>query len=128
MIWANTVPWITKENAGDGQGWEPYTRERAEIAGTRSKLGLTSRLIMLSGDAHMAAIDDGTNSEYMEGTAPSTRGFVVMQAAPFSRFPRTKVARTATAARPATTSSAGRRRTPAARSRWSSRRATRPAW
>ncbi|MEO5824247.1 MAG: alkaline phosphatase D family protein, partial [Vicinamibacteraceae bacterium] len=62
VFWANTVPWITKENPGSGHGWEPYARERAEIAGTISKLGLTSRLIVLSGDAHMAAIDDGTNS------------------------------------------------------------------
>jgi hypothetical protein len=45
---------------------------------------------MLSGDAHMAAIDDGTNSNYVEGSAPGTRGFVVFHAAPFSRFPRTK--------------------------------------
>jgi len=90
VFWANTVPWITKENAARGHGWEPYAHERAEIAGTISKLGLTSRLIMLSGDAHMAAIDDGTNSNYVEGSAPSTRGFVVMQAAPFSRFPRSK--------------------------------------
>jgi phosphodiesterase/alkaline phosphatase D-like protein len=90
VFWANTVPWITKENPQSGHGWEPYARERAEIAGTISKLGLTSRLILLSGDAHMAAIDDGTNSNYVAGTAPSTRGFVVMQAAPFSRFPRSK--------------------------------------
>jgi phosphodiesterase/alkaline phosphatase D-like protein len=90
VFWANTVPWITKENPEKGHGWEPYAHERAEIAGTISKLRLTSRLIMLSGDAHMAAIDDGTNSNYVEGTARSTRGFVVMQAAPFSRFPRSK--------------------------------------
>jgi len=90
VFWANTVPWITKENPQSGHGWEPYARERAEIAGTISKLGLTSRLIVLSGDAHMAAIDDGTNSNYVAGTAPSTHGFVVMQAAPFSRFPRSK--------------------------------------
>ena len=90
VFWANTVPWITKDNPQSGHGWEPYARERAEIAGTIAKLGLTSRLIVLSGDAHMAAIDDGTNSNYVEGTAPSTRGIVVMQAAPFSRFPRAK--------------------------------------
>jgi len=90
VFWGNSVPWITKLHAGTGQGWEPYARERAEIAGTISKLGLTSRLIVLSGDAHMAAIDDGTNSNYVEGTDPSTRGFVVMQAAPFSRWARAK--------------------------------------
>jgi phosphodiesterase/alkaline phosphatase D-like protein len=90
VFWANTVPWITKENPSSGHGWEPYAHERAEIAGTISKLGLTSRLIVLSGDAHMAAIDDGTNSNYVAGSAPSTKGVVVVQAAPFSRFPRSK--------------------------------------
>jgi phosphodiesterase/alkaline phosphatase D-like protein len=90
VFWASTVPWITKEDRDRGHGWEPYARERAEIAGTISRLGLTSRLIVLSGDAHMAAIDDGTNSNYVAGTAPGTRGFVVMHAAPFSRFPRSK--------------------------------------
>jgi phosphodiesterase/alkaline phosphatase D-like protein len=90
IFWANTVPWITKEDPRTQHGWQPYARERAEIAGTIARLGLTTRLIMLSGDAHMAAIDDGTNSNYVEGTAPGTRGFVVMHAAPFSRFPRTK--------------------------------------
>ena len=38
----------------------------------------------------MAAIDDGTNSNYVEGSAPGTKGPVVVQAAPFSRFPRAK--------------------------------------
>ncbi len=90
VFWACTVPWITKENPRSGHGWEPYARERAEIAGTIARLGLTSRLIVLSGDAHMAAIDDGTNSNYVEGSAPGTRAFPVFHAAPFSRFPRSK--------------------------------------
>ena len=90
VFWASTVPWITKAIPGTGHGWEPYARERAEIAGLVAKLGLTSRLIILSGDAHMAAIDDGTNSNYVQGTAANTRGPVVVQAAPFSRFPRAK--------------------------------------
>ena len=90
VFWACTVPWITKEDPTTGHGWQPYAHERAEIAGTIAKLGLTSRLIILSGDAHMAAIDDGTNSNYVEGTAPGTRGVVVVHAAPFSRFPRAK--------------------------------------
>jgi phosphodiesterase/alkaline phosphatase D-like protein len=90
IFWANTVPWITKADPETHHGWQPYARERAEIAGTIAQLGLTDRLIMLSGDAHMAAIDDGTNSNYVDGAAPDTRGFVVFHAAPFSRFPRTK--------------------------------------
>jgi alkaline phosphatase D len=90
VFWACTVPWITKENPRSAHGWELYARERAEIAGTIARLGLTRRLIILSGDAHMAAIDDGTNSNYVTGSAPSTKGCVVFHAAPFSRFPRSK--------------------------------------
>ena len=45
MFWANTVPWITKADPQSGHGWEPYAHERAEIAGTIARLGLTSRLI-----------------------------------------------------------------------------------
>ena len=38
----------------------------------------------------MAAIDDGTNSGYVEGAPADARGPVVVQAAPFSRFPSKK--------------------------------------
>jgi len=91
VFWGCGVPWITKASPTNSvHGWHPYQHERAEIAGLINKLGLTSRLVILSGDAHMAAIDDGTNSNYVEGTAPGTKGPVVVQAAPFSRFPRSK--------------------------------------
>ena len=65
VIWVNTVPWITKANEATSEGWAPYTEERTRLADKIDSLGLTSRLIMLSGDGHMAAIDDGTNSAYM---------------------------------------------------------------
>lgn len=90
VFWANTVPWITRASRGTTHGWEPYDRERAELAATIAKLGLTRRLIILSGDAHMAAIDDGTNSNYVDGAPANAPGPVVVQAAPFSRFPRAK--------------------------------------
>jgi hypothetical protein len=50
---------------------------------------MTERVIMLSGDAHMAAIDDGTNSRYATVEAPA-RGFVVAQAGPFDQRPKKK--------------------------------------
>jgi hypothetical protein len=40
---------------------------------------------MLSGDAHMVAIDDGTHSNYATGPGRGRRGFVVMHAAPLDR-------------------------------------------
>ena len=45
---------------------------------------------MLSGDGHMAAIDDGTNSAYMSSRTQDTRGFVVAHAAPLDRWTRIK--------------------------------------
>jgi phosphodiesterase/alkaline phosphatase D-like protein len=90
VIWVSTVPWITKGDARLGHGWEPYHRERTRLADTIKRLGLVSRLVMLSGDAHMAAIDDGTNSSYASDAQPGERGFVVVHAAALDRFPRRK--------------------------------------
>jgi hypothetical protein len=90
VVWANAVPWITKQNEGTHHGWAPYHQERALIAAQIDRLGLASRLLMISGDAHMAAIDDGTNSQYAPGTTAGSKGFVVVHAAAFDRFRRNK--------------------------------------
>jgi hypothetical protein len=45
---------------------------------------------MLSGDGHMAALDDGSNSAYMTRRTASTRGFVVVHGAPMDRWTRIK--------------------------------------
>jgi phosphodiesterase/alkaline phosphatase D-like protein len=90
VIWVNTVPWITKRNEATAEGWAPYAVERRTIADAIVRVGLTDRLLMLSGDAHMLAIDDGTNSEYATGAAAGERGFVVAHAAAMNRWPRLK--------------------------------------
>lgn len=90
VIWVNTVPWITRNNERTDEGWAPYAHERTRLANTIERLGLTPRLVMLSGDGHMAAIDDGTNSLYTSSTPDGARGFVVAHAAPLDRWPRTK--------------------------------------
>jgi hypothetical protein len=38
----------------------------------------------------MVAIDDGTNSQYAANSAPGSRGFVVVHAAAFDKWPRKK--------------------------------------
>jgi hypothetical protein len=48
---------------------------------------MTGRLLMLSGDGHMVAIDDGSNSNF---SGSGGKGFPVMHAAPFDRFARHK--------------------------------------
>lgn len=90
IIWVNTVPWITKSNEATSEGWAPYAEERTRIADRIEALGLTSRLVMLSGDGHMAALDDGSNSAYMTQRDAGTRGFVVAHGAPLDCWTRTK--------------------------------------
>ncbi len=88
VLWVNVVPWITRNDETTEHGWAPWTGERTTIANAIERLGLTRRLVMLSGDAHMLALDDGTNSQYAEGAqAP---GPFVMHAAPLDRWPRIK--------------------------------------
>ena len=60
VIWVNTVPWIASPSSGS-DNWGSYAHEREAIANHIDRLGLARRLLMLSGDAHMVAIDDGTH-------------------------------------------------------------------
>lgn len=90
VIWVNTVPWITKVNESTAEGWAPFAEERTRIADRIDELGLTPRMVMLSGDGHMAAIDDGSNSAYMSSRTKDTRGFVVAHGAPLDRWTRVK--------------------------------------
>jgi hypothetical protein len=78
LAWINTVPWITTDS--DPEGWGPFANERRLIGERIATLGLGPRMIMLSGDAHMLAFDDGRNNRH--------GGFVVAQAAPLDRFVR----------------------------------------
>jgi hypothetical protein len=64
VVWVNSVPWIGK--AGTGDAWPAYAAERRRIADTIDAARIDN-LVMLAGDAHMVAIDDGTNSGYARG-------------------------------------------------------------
>jgi hypothetical protein len=77
VIWVNAVPWV-----GDtADAWGGYADERREIANFIAEFGI-SNLLMLSGDAHMLAIDDGRNTDYSDrGNA----GFPLLHAAALDR-------------------------------------------
>jgi phosphodiesterase/alkaline phosphatase D-like protein len=90
VVWVNGVPWITKAEPGSDHGWEPYSHERTIIADMIKEFGLVDHLLMLSGDGHMVAIDDGTNSNYASDRAPDEKAFPVIHAAPLHRYPRVK--------------------------------------
>lgn len=80
IAWVSTVPWIiTPEEGGDQ--WNGFTTERRELAAFIEEHDIQG-LVMLSGDAHMVAIDDGSNNQYAEGRGP---GFPVIHAAALDR-------------------------------------------
>jgi membrane-associated phospholipid phosphatase len=77
VVWGNPIPWI-----GDtSDGWGAYPAERQLIADAIADAEVDN-LIMVSGDAHMVALDDGTNSGYAEDGFP---GFPVLHAAALDR-------------------------------------------
>jgi hypothetical protein len=78
VVWVNGSPWIDSAGAGK-DSWGGFAGERERIGSMIDTLGLSDNLVMLSGDAHMVAIDDGSNSGY--GGA----GFPVFHAAALDR-------------------------------------------
>jgi hypothetical protein len=80
IVWVSAVPWIAATTDG-GDNWSGYDTERREIADFIATHGIRG-LVMLAGDAHMLAIDDGSNSDY---SSDGGAGFPVMQAAALDR-------------------------------------------
>ena len=85
IAWVNTVPWITPASE-DADHWGGYAAERREIANF-IRDNVIRGVVILSGDAHMMALDDGTHRDYAtNGGAP----LPVVQAAPLDRQGTTK--------------------------------------
>jgi len=80
VVWVNSVPWIT-ETEEQADHWGGYTFEREKIADAIAAAG-SEGLIMLAGDAHMVAIDDGSNNSF---ASDGDGAFPVMQAAALDR-------------------------------------------
>ena len=85
VVWVNPVPWIDDAEAR-GDSWAGYTHERAIIADHIADNGIDN-LVMVAGDAHMVAIDDGTHSNYSSTPGPA---FPVMHVAALDRPGSTK--------------------------------------
>ncbi|MCD8481284.1 MAG: alkaline phosphatase family protein [Verrucomicrobia bacterium] len=79
IVWANTVPWIGEEPNYDR--WSGFQYERRAIAGFLEREGIHN-VVMVSGDAHMVAIDDGTNNRYGPSGEPL---FPILHAAALDR-------------------------------------------
>ena len=78
-VMVSSVPWIEAARAG-ADDWAGYAHERASLSRAIARLGV--RTMMIAGDAHMIAYDDGSNSDY-SGTGRA--GFPVVHAAALDR-------------------------------------------
>jgi phosphodiesterase/alkaline phosphatase D-like protein len=76
IVWASSVPWIGAAEAGEDY-WAGYADERAEIANHLVDNEIRN-VCMISADAHMVAIDDGSHGGYAKN---GRGGFPVLQAA-----------------------------------------------
>lgn len=80
VLWVSTTPWIATAAVGDDT-WGGYATERAELA-EFIKDNRIKNLVMLSGDMHAIAYDDGSNSDYASGGGSP---LVVLHASPLTR-------------------------------------------
>jgi phosphodiesterase/alkaline phosphatase D-like protein len=85
VAWINPIPWINASGGpnykcNEKDNWGGYPEERERIANFIRDEKI--QLFILSGDAHMVAIDDGTNSDYATGGGSKIR---VFHAAPLDR-------------------------------------------
>lgn len=76
VVWINSIPWIGKKKKGADR-WFGFTTERDEI-GDHIESKAIRNICMLSADAHMLAIDDGSNNKPPYGRG----GFPVFHASP----------------------------------------------
>lgn len=76
IIWVSTVPWIDKKSS-EKDSWGGYDTERREVANFLHSNDLHHQMMLLGGDAHMLAGDDGTNSNYSDQAGKSFPVFQV---------------------------------------------------
>jgi phosphodiesterase/alkaline phosphatase D-like protein len=85
IVWVSSVPWIDR-SASPGDDWGAYADERQHIADLVAANGVQG-LVMLAGDAHMVAADDGTNSDF---STSGGAGFPVLHGSPLDQRWRAK--------------------------------------
>ncbi len=81
VVLVSSVPWIGPAEVG-ADSWMGYDTARRALADRIADLGLADQMVMLAGDAHMVAIDNGTHSDF---SAAQSGGFPVFQAAALDR-------------------------------------------
>ena len=91
VVWLSTKPWIGEEDPGD-DSWMGHYEERAQISDWiqyyigNVNNGGKQNLIVVSGDAHMVAFDDGSHTYYGNNTAQNIKSFPILQTGPWDRM------------------------------------------
>jgi hypothetical protein len=92
IVWVSSKPWIGKASS-KSDAWLGESSGRERISNFIADNQITS-LIVVAGDAHMIAIDNGRNTDYTtdhtNGTSRQAAGFPILQAAPFAKGGSTK--------------------------------------
>jgi phosphodiesterase/alkaline phosphatase D-like protein len=81
VVWSNGTPWVGKADPTDDT-WAGFATERKEIANAIAEYDVDN-LLMVSGDAHMLAYDDGTHTDYSDS---GKAGFRLFHAASLDRI------------------------------------------
>ena len=85
VVWGNADPWVDAPDPTEDT-WAGFAGERVTIADALARHDVDN-LLMVSGDAHMLAWDDGTNTDY---STDRVGGFPLLQAAALDRRPSVK--------------------------------------
>jgi phosphodiesterase/alkaline phosphatase D-like protein len=80
VVWVNGSPWVGAAESGSDT-WAGFAEERRAISNAIAENDVDN-LLMLSGDAHMLAYDDGTHTDYSDSGGA---GFPLFQAAALDR-------------------------------------------
>ena len=90
----SSKPWLGVEGV-DGDDWSAYAAERLAISDAIASAGVRN-LIMVAGDAHMLAVDDGSNTDFStlagiaKGNSTARAGFPLFQVAPLTGYGSSK--------------------------------------
>jgi len=89
VVWVTSRPWTNGEELGS-DSWGGFANDRDELADhIASTIGAGPRnLLVLSGDNHMVAFDDGSNTDYSRREDDDTTlgGFPLLHSGPLTNY------------------------------------------
>ncbi|KAL7551286.1 hypothetical protein ACHAWF_014464 [Thalassiosira exigua] len=86
VVWASTRPWTSAPEVGS-DGWGGFVSDRDELsAHIAATIGAGPRnLLAISGDTHMIAFDDGSNTDYSKQEM-HPGGFPLLHSGPLAQY------------------------------------------